>query len=161
MKSFLKLSEIIGCKIEGIRCHYNEENEYGQQMFFSYLKLSNGHIIGFPMFDEENFIELSESNVQYFQNQFETGDTFLQSIEDLLIGKTIDDIYFCYFENKIVGDDRAYIKLDTGNYLTELNFGPPGIFIGLSILNEQEFKENIKVFEQEVKSYLEIKNTFH
>jgi hypothetical protein len=157
MKSFLKLSEIIGCKIEGIRCHYTEENEYGQQQFFSYLKLSNGHIINFPMFDEENFMELSESNIQYFQNQFATGYPFSNSKEDLIIGKTIKDIYFCYFDNKIVGDERAYIKLDDEKYLTEINFGPPGIGIGLSIINEQDCKENIKQNEQQVKSYLELK----
>jgi hypothetical protein len=157
MHTFLKLSDIIGCKIEAIRCHYTKENEYGQQMFFSYLKLSIGDIIGFPMFDEENFMELSESNIQYFQNQFATGYEFSNSKEDLIIGKTIKDIYFCYFDNKIVGDERAYIQLDNEKYLTEINFGPLGIGIGLSILNEQDFKENIKQNGQEVKSYLELK----
>ena len=157
MNSFLTLSELIGCKIEAIRCHYIEENEYGQQMFFSYLKLSNGFVISIPMFDEENFLELSDTNLQYLQKEFITGDEFSKPLKNLMLGTTIEDLFFCYFNNRIVGDERAYIKLNNNHYLTEINFGPPGVAIGLTLLNKQEFIENIKNCEQEIKSYLGLK----
>ena len=107
----LNLSQLIGCKIEDIKCSYTPENEYGQQQFISYIKLSKGFIISIPIFDEEQFLELSNYNINYFRNQFDAGVEFPDSIKQLLFGQTIEDFYFCYSNEKIIGDERAYIKL--------------------------------------------------
>jgi hypothetical protein len=153
----ITLSQLIGSKVEGIRYSYTPENEYGQQQFNSYIKLSNGFIIDIPIFDEEEFLELSNDNISYFRNQFDAGVEFLDSTKQFLFGQAIEDFYFCYYNEDIVGDERAYIKLTNGFYLTEINFGPPGISIGLLILDQNEFTENVRQLEQQVKSYVEIK----
>jgi len=63
----LKLSKLIGLEIVELRFHYVPENENAMQSFHSYLKLSNDFIIDIPHFDDDDYMELTEDNLNYLK----------------------------------------------------------------------------------------------
>lgn len=153
----LKLSDLIGQEITAVNYHYVEENEFGLQSFHSFIKLKSGAIIDIPKFDNDDYLLLNEENLNYFQNQFDTGDPVIQNAKKILLGQKIIDFHFTYDDNEIDLDRSAYIQLSNGYYLTENNYGPPGIIpIDLVILNEDDFVEHTK--GADVRSFLKKQN---
>lgn len=141
----LKLSELIGQEIVDLKFHYIPENEYGLQSFQSYIKLENGTIIDIPKFDDDDFLNLNQENLNYYSSIFNSGQTFSSNTSRaLVIGQKIVDFYFCYYENEIDFDFSAFIKLSNNYYLSENNFGPVGITnVDLIIFNEKQFMNEI------------------
>lgn len=152
----LTLSAIIGQEIIDVRYHYDPENEYGLQAFHSYYKLSGGSIIGIPHFDDEDYLLLTTENVDFFNTQFETGQPIADNIKIFIVGQKIVDFYFSYYHDETDLDSSAFIRLSNNYYLTETNYGPIGLHINLSILdNEQillEVQRRAKM-DIEVRSY--------
>ena len=148
----LKLSELIGETISSVRCTYNPSNEYHLQEFHSYLKLGNGLIIDFPIFDEEEFLVLDDENINYFLDCFENAEEISSIAKRKIEGQKIENIFFCYYEDKLEDSKRAYLKLSNGYYITEINYGPPGINVDLLILSESEFQQRIKFLNENVKA---------
>lgn len=151
----LKLTDLIGQEISDITFHYTYENEYGLQSFDSYIKLTNDHIIDFPTFDDNDFLQLSEENIEFLKLKFETGKEFEKNIKKYLTGQGILDFLFCYHNNELEMDRRCYIKLSNGYFLTETNFAPPGIAIGLFILTEKEFNKWNTDFKTDIMSFVD------
>ena len=67
---------LIGLRIEEMRFHYQGENEYDLQEFYSYFKLSNGQIIMLPIYPDESFAEKGSENGGRLKNRFQEGQTF-------------------------------------------------------------------------------------
>jgi hypothetical protein len=153
----LTLSDLIGETISSVRWTYKACNEYDLQEFFSYLKLSNGIIFNIPVFDHEEVFVLSEENKAYFQKCFESGKKLSGFAKEKIEGQKIEDLYFSYFHGELDEDQRAYIKLGNGYYITENNFGPPGLTnIDLMIFDEKDYINRIKSLPDGVtlKSYV-------
>ena len=156
MKFKLTLSEIIGKTISVVRCHYKNENEYGLQEFHSYLKLSNGVIIDFPIYDDEHYRTLTPENEKSLSILFQNGKELSGDTKNRIEGQKIIDLYFCYSENELDEDKRAYLKLSNGLYITEKSHGPQGLTdVNLLTLNEEEFLNRTLALKENVKSYLE------
>ncbi|UAY50941.1 hypothetical protein [Ferruginibacter albus] len=157
----LKLSELIGQEILELRYHYVPENEYGMQAFHSYIKLSNDKIIDIPHFDREDYLELTQDNLNFFKTMFDTGEPVNEKAKKFFVEQKIVDFYFSYYNNEIDFDHSAFIKLSNGYYLTENNFGPMGLTnIDLIILDEKQFAEEVerlKSVEVEVRSFTKTK----
>lgn len=142
----LKLSEIIGQEIVELKFHYLPENEYGLQSFHSYIKLKNETIIDIPKFDDNEYLNLNQENLNYYKTMFETGQPLNhETSRQLIIGQKITDFYFCYYENAIDFDFSAFIKLSNNYYLSEHNFGPIGITdVDLILFDEKRFNNEIE-----------------
>jgi len=141
----LKLSELIGQEIIELRFHYVPENEYGLQSFHSYIKLSTDTIIDIPNFDDNEYLQLTQDNLEYFKKMFNTGELVNDKVKTYLVGQKIIDFYFSYYNEEIDFDHSAFIKLSNGYYLTENNFGPVGLTnIDLIILDEEHFLKEVK-----------------
>jgi hypothetical protein len=142
----LKLTDIIGQEIVELKFHYFPENEYGLQSFHSYIKLANDRIIGIPNFDDEEYLELNQDNLNYYKTMFDTGQSLNhKTTRQLIIGQKIVDFYFCYYENEIDFNFSAFIKLSNSYYLSEYNFGPIGITdVDLIIFDEKQFINEIE-----------------
>lgn len=142
----LKLSEIIGQEIVELKFHYLPENEYGLQSFHSYIKLKNETIIDIPKFDDNEYLNLNQENLNYYKTMFETGQPLNhETSRQLIIGQKITDFYFCYYENEIDFDFPAFIKLSNNYYLSEHNFGPIGITdVDLILFDEKRFDNEIE-----------------
>ncbi|MGC4103307.1 hypothetical protein [Ferruginibacter sp.] len=141
----LKLSDLIGKEIVEIRFHYVPENEYGSQSFHSYIKLSNDAIIGIPEFDNEEYLELTPDNLDYFKMRFVTGEPAYEEVKTYFVGQKITGLFFNYYDNQIDIEQRAFIELANGIYLTENNFGQVGLpDIDLIILDKEEFDEEVR-----------------
>ncbi|MCZ8197003.1 MAG: hypothetical protein O9267_05315 [Flavobacterium sp.] len=154
----LKLSEIIGQEIVELKFHYLPENEYGLQSFHSYIKLKNETIIGIPNFDDNEYLNLDQENLNYYKTMFETGQPLNhETSRQLIIGQKITDFYFCYYENEIDFDFSAFIKLSNNYYLSEHNFGPIGITdVDLILFDEKRFNneiERLKNINVDVRSF--------
>lgn len=149
----LKLTDLIGQEISDITFHYTHENEHGLQSFDSYIKLTSGHIIDIPMFDDNDFLQLSEENIEFLKSKFETGKEFEKDVKKYFVGQRILDFLFCYHNNEPEIDRRCYIKLSNGYFLTETNFAAPGIGIGLFILTEKEFNKRNTDFKTDIVSF--------
>ncbi|NNV57256.1 hypothetical protein [Limnovirga soli] len=158
----LKLSELIGQEIVELRFHYVPRNEYDLQSFHSYIKLANDIIIDIPHFDDEEYLQLTQDNLSYFKNNFDTGDSVTNIAKSYFVGQKIVDFYFSYFNDEINFDYSAFIKLSNGFYLTERNFGPIGLTnIDLNILDEKQFQQVVKRLngiEVDVRSFVKTKN---
>jgi hypothetical protein len=155
----LKLSELIGQEIADLRFHYVPENEYGLQSFHSYIKLTDNRIIDIPNFDDDDYLQLTQENLEYLQKMFDTGEIILEKNKSYFVGQKIMDFYFSYYNNEVEFDHSAYIKLTNGYYLTENNFGPVGLtHIDLIILDEQQFAERQKSPQVDIRSFLRTKN---
>ena len=140
----LKLSELVGQEIEELRFHYVQENEYGLQAFHSYIKLSNDTIFDIPHFDNNDYLELTPENIDYLKKMFDTGQKVNDTVKLLFVGQRIEDFYFSYSNGEIDFDFSAFIKLSNNYYLTEKNYGPGGLNINLTILDERQFKEEVE-----------------
>lgn len=146
----------MGQEISDITFHYTYENEYGLQSFESYIKLTNGHIIDIPIFEDNDYLQLSEENIQYLKSQFEKGQKTEMKVKKYLMGQKILDFLFCYYNNnELEMDRRCYIKLSNGYFLTETNFAPPGIGIGLLILTEKELNKRNTDLKINIKSFVD------
>jgi len=151
----LKLTDLIGQEISAITFHYTRENEYGLQSFDSYIKLDSDHIIDIPTFDDNNYLDLSEENIEYLKSQFDKGQELEMTVKKYLVKQKIVDFLFCFSNNEIEMDRRCYIKLSNGFFLTETNFSPPGISIGLLVLTEQEVNKRNKDLKIDIVSFID------
>lgn len=129
------------------------------QQFKAFFKLSNGTIIDIPTYDDEEFLILSDENIAYFLECYEQGKELTKSGKARIEGQKIEDIYFCYYQEELL--DNAYVKLSNGYYITETNYGPPGVTtVDLLILSEKEFLKSTELLNAQIKSYLqEIKSS--
>jgi hypothetical protein len=151
----LKLTELIGQEISDITFHYTYENEYGLQSFDSYIKLTNDHIIDIPIFYDNDYLQLSEENIEYLKSKFEKGKKLEINVKKYLVGQRILDFLFCYNNNELEMNRPCYIKLSNGYFLTETNFAPPGIGIGLLILTEKELNKRNIDFKIDIISFVD------
>jgi len=151
----LKLTELIGQVVSDITFHYTRENEYGLQSFDSYIKLDSNHIIDIPTFDDNNYLELSDDNIEFLKSQFDKGHEVEMKVKKYLLGQKIVDFLFCYCNNELETYRRCYIKLSNGYFLTETNFAPPGIGIGLLVLTQQELNKRNKDLEIDTRSFVD------
>jgi hypothetical protein len=143
--NILRLSDLIGQQIAELRFHYTPRNEYGLQSFYSYIKLANNVIIDIPKFDDEDYLQLTQENLDYLRKMFDSGKSVSDKVKTYFAGQKIADIYFSYYNGEIEVDHSAFIKLSNGYYLTENNSGPMGLTnIDLIILDEKTFVEEIK-----------------
>lgn len=141
----LKLSDLIGQEIAELRFHYVPENEYGLQSFHSFIKLSSDIIIDIPNDDNDDYLRLTQENLEYFAKMFETGESVHEKVKTYLVGQKILDFYFSYYDDEIDFEHSAFIKLMNGYYLTENNYGPVGLTnIDLVILDEEQFLQEVK-----------------
>jgi hypothetical protein len=141
----LRLSQLIGQEILDIRFHYLPENEYGLQSFQAYIKLTGDVIIDIPKFDEDEYLQLTQDNLDYLKRMFETGRTVIDKVKANLVGQKITNFYFSYYNDEVDFDHSAFIKLSNSYYLTENNFGPIGLTnIDLIILDEEHFVREVK-----------------
>jgi hypothetical protein len=158
----LKLSELIGQEIVELRFHYVPENENGLQSFHSYIKLANDAVIDIPHFDDDDYLELNQDNLDYLKKMFDTGDPVNDKAKTYFAGQKIADFYFSYYNEEVDFDYPAIIKLSNNYYLTENNFGPVGLTnIDLIILDEKQFTERIKwlnEIEVDIRSFVKTKN---
>ncbi|WP_284652594.1 hypothetical protein [Flavobacterium terrisoli] len=158
----LKLSELIGQEIEDLRFHYIPENEYGLQSFHTYIKLANNWIIDIPKYDDDDYLNLTYDNLDYYKKMFEAGKSVPDKLKTSFAGQTILDFYFSYDGDEVDFDQSAFIKLSNNLYLSENNFGPMGLTtIDLIIFNEEQFTaevQRLKDNEIEVRSFLNTKN---
>ena len=151
----LKLSELIGQEISELRFHYIAENDYGMQSFHSYIKLASGTIISIPKFDDDEYLDLTNENLAYLQNRFDEGSIVNNSLKIYFVGQKITDFYFSYYNDEIDTDWPGCIQLSNGYYLTECNFGPPGLFVDLIILTEEGISDRIRDLKIEIRSFLD------
>jgi hypothetical protein len=143
--NILRLSDLIGQEITELRFHYVPQNEYGLQSFHSYIKLANDVIIDIPKFDDNDYLQLTQENVDYLRKMFDSGKSVSDKVKTYFAGQKIADIYFSYYKGEVEVDQSAFIKLSNGYYLTENNSGPVGLTnIDLIILDEKTFVEEIK-----------------
>jgi hypothetical protein len=141
----LRLSDLIGQEIVELKFHYVPENEYGLQSFHSYIKLASDTIIDIPKFDDDDYLQLTHENLEYFRKMFDSGKSVNDKVKTYFAGQQIADIYFSYYNGEIEADHSAFIKLSNGYYLTENNSGPVGLTdIDLIILDEENFSKEVK-----------------
>ncbi len=159
----LKLSELIGQEISELRFHYIPKNEYGLQSFYSYIKLGNEIIIDVPKFSDDNdYMQLSQDNLSYLKNRFDTGELVNDKIKAYFVGEKIVDFYFSYYNDEVDIANSAFIKLTNDYYLSENNSGPVGVTnIDLIILDERQFIEEVKRLNEidvDVRSFIKTQN---
>ncbi|GAO44738.1 hypothetical protein [Flavihumibacter petaseus] len=158
----LKLSELVGQEIVELRFHYVPRNEYDLQSFHSYIKLSSDTIIDIPHFGDDEYLQLTQDNITYLKESFDTGDSVTENAKSYFVGQKIVDFYFSYYNGEVDLYYSAFIKLSNGFYLTERNFGPIGVTnIDLKILDERQFHEEVKRLngiEVDVRSFVKTKN---
>jgi hypothetical protein len=147
----MKLNELIGLSITEIKYTYTYQNEYDLQEFFAYLKLSNGIVMGIPQYFDLEIKEDPELN-EIFGNAKKLVIDCSQKIEN----KKIIDIHFGFYENSLDEEQKAYLELENGIYISERNYGPIGLTnIDLEILTAAEFEKLKEELEEgfEIKSY--------
>lgn len=159
----LKLSELIGQEISELRFHYIPENEYGLQSFYSYIKLGNEVIIDIPKFSDDNdYMQLTQDNLSYLKNRFDTGELVNDKIKSYFVGQKIVDFYFSYYNDEVDIDNSAFVKLTNDYYLSENNSGPVGVTnIDLIILDKRQFIEEVKRLNEidvDVRSFIRTQN---
>ncbi|WP_338767698.1 hypothetical protein WAF17_06340 [Bernardetia sp. ABR2-2B] len=152
----LSLSNLIGKTIFHIKYEYFQEN--GLQGFCSYVKLEDDTI--FSLFNcDEIVYYLNEANIAYFKEKFDKGEEVEEFAKKKILRQKIEDIYSFYHMNEIDDDKSLVLKLNNGIYLTEINYRPVGIAVGLCIYNEIEFNDFQKRYvtnkDYQIKSYLE------
>jgi hypothetical protein len=151
----MKLSQLIGDEIIDIRCHYIPENEYGLQEFYAYLKLASDRIIDFPKSGDDDYIELTQENLSWFAKRYDSGEAANDTFKSRIINQKIVDFWFRYYDGAL-DYGHAYIQLTNGLYLTENNFGPPGLtHIDAFALEEREFLDENKGCD--IRSFLAMK----
>ncbi|QSB29251.1 hypothetical protein [Flavobacterium sp. CLA17] len=153
----MNVSEIIGLKITEIRYNYIYQNGYDMQEFFAYLKLSNGSIIEIPqIFDSE--IDKDEELSKIFSKAKKPNSKCKTEIEN----QKIIDIHFWLEEEESHMEFKAYLELENGNFVTEMNYGPIGLTtVDLEILTKADFEKFKTELDEglKIKSYLiELKN---
>lgn len=153
----LKLSDIIGLEIVELRFYYIPNNEFNMQSFHSYIKLSNDLIIDIPHYSDDEYMVLTQENLDYLKERFETGQSVKDNVKTSFVGQKITDFYFYLSDNEDENDYSAFIKLSNNIYLTEKNFGPIGLTdVDLFILDEKQFLnevERLKSIKIEVCSF--------
>jgi hypothetical protein len=158
----LKLSELVGKEIKELRFHYVPENEHALQSFHAYIKISDDSIIDIPDFDNDDYLTLSQDNLDYFRMRFDSGQAVSNDVQKYFVGQIITDFYFSYYNDEVDFDRSAFIKLSNGYYLTENNFGPVGLaHIDLIILDEENFQQEVKNLNDigvDVRSFTRTKN---
>jgi hypothetical protein len=159
----LKLSELIGQEIVELRFHYIPENEFGLQMFYSYIKLASDKIIDIPKFcDDDNYLQLTPDNLSYLAARLGTGNVVNDEVKRYFVGQKIVDFYFSYYNNEVDSEYSAFIKLANGYYLSENNSGPLGVTdIDLIVFDEKQFierAERLKEIKVDVRSFAITKN---
>jgi hypothetical protein len=157
----LKLSDLIGQEIAEVRYRYSPETdeEYSVQSCTTFIRLVNNSIIDIPNFDDDEYLRCTPENLAYFQNNFDNGSEISDSAAKLLNGETIVDILFCYDGNEPEYDHSAYFKLSNGYYLTERSHAPVGIYVGLILVNEEDFlKEKHRLAKLNIKICSFLKN---
>jgi len=133
------LSDIIGQEISKIRYSYQPENEHGMQEFHSYLRFATKEVIFLPKYpdNEMDLIEYYDKNKTC---SFGKAERCGMASRVLFKNKKIVDVHFRYFEGTPLEDSSGILELDNGMYITENNFGPPGLTnIDLMILNSEQF----------------------
>lgn len=105
-----------------------------------------------------SILNLTGKNIDFFQRAFDSGETVHDVIKKYLVGQIIVDFLFRYFENEQEFAVPCYIQLSNEHYLTDNNYGPPGISsIDLIILNKQDFLNQVRDFKIDIRSFLETK----
>lgn len=132
----MHLKDILGETIKDIRCTYINENKYGLQEFQSYIQLSSGLIFQIPHYPDAEIEETLALN-ELFRKAKEIEYRFLKRVK----GQKIVDFYFLYIEDELSEDDKPYMQLENGLFLTELNYGPMGLTnVDMQILTSVEFE---------------------
>ena len=153
-QSFM-LSQLIGKTISSVHAVYDDGRKKGLQEFHCFMKLSDGTIVGIPVYDDEVFFIINETNRQYFKEGYDKGSQLSDLAKEKVEGKVIEDIVFLYTNGQISEDRSAYLKLSSGYYFTEINYRPIGINdVGIALLQQTEFEAKIKGQNAEIKSYL-------
>jgi hypothetical protein len=149
------LSQLIGATISSVRYNYIKENEYGLQEFQSFFKLSDGSVTEIPFYPEEVFLVLNDDNEHFLKGSYDKGQEITEEGKAILEGAKIEDFYFCEWDGEIDLGKRAYVKLNNGYYITEVNYGPGGLTnVDLLILDEQQFKDRVYSLNEQLKSYI-------
>jgi hypothetical protein len=155
---YLLLSQLIGKEIAELRYHYIPENEYDLQSFHAFIRLSDDTIINIPVFDDDEYLLLNKENTDYFAMQFNTGTAVDDAGKAFFAGQRILDLFFSYYNNETDIDHPAFIKLSNGYYLSENNYGPPGLTnIDLILMDQEQFNKEVKRLNEagiEVRSYI-------
>lgn len=159
----LKLSDLIGQEIAEVRYRYTPETdeEYSVQSCTTFIKLVNNRIIDIPNFDDDEYLRLTPENLKYFQENFDNGSEISDKAVKLLKGERIVEILFCYDGNEPEYDHSAFFKLSNDYYLTERSHAPVGIYVGLLLLNEEEFlkeKQRLAKLNIDIRSFLRNKD---
>lgn len=147
----LKLSDIIGQEIAGVRFHYipaDDDAEYSVPLFYTYIKLANNRIIGIPHFENAHF----ETSQESFENGKE-----ISHWSKFLIGQKIVDFFFCYFDNEPDYGRSSYIKLSNDYYFTERTYE----FCTFRLFDEQQFLQEMNNLTKEdidIRSFLKNKS---
>jgi hypothetical protein len=149
----LTLLSLIGKEILEVRSHYTyEDDEWGLSQYHSYVKLAGNVIIDIPMFEDATY----QPAADYYKDRFDSGDAVSNDTKEKIVGQTITDFFLCYDNDGEFHDlGSGYIKLSNGYYLVERQFAPPGIAVGLWILNENEFIDRNKRFNIDARSFLQ------
>tara|TARA_B100001173_G_C15621993_1_gene393386 strand:+ start:69 stop:518 length:450 start_codon:yes stop_codon:yes gene_type:complete len=139
----MKLKELIGSKIIEVKYHYSPSNEYQLQEFYSYLLLNNGLIFSFPTYEDESNFDSIESQ-EYFNNKFKTGSKISNKVKPLIVGQKISNLHFPYFQDEPDDDEKAFIELENGYFISETNYGPQGVSnVDLKIITKEKFNSLI------------------
>ena len=132
----MKISEIIGQKVELIKYDTGYDRVYDLQHFEAYWKLSNGVITIIPTYPDFNIANIEEIT-------FNKSSHFDSSDLDFINTRVITDVYFSYFNDELEDDEKAYFELDNSIYVTQNSFAPDGVnhTANLKIYSTVEFKK--------------------
>uniref|UniRef100_UPI0040493A08 hypothetical protein n=1 Tax=Flavobacterium sp. TaxID=239 RepID=UPI0040493A08 len=157
----MKITEIIGLSISEIRYTYTFQNKYDMQEFYAYLRLSNEIIIEIPQYSDSELNQSAEWTRE-MNEIFSKAKKPNRECRNLIENQIITDIHFCFYEEEADFENKAYLELENGIFVSEENRGPMGLTnIDLEILTKSQFDELKSELEYDfkIKSYsTELKN---
>jgi len=116
----MNLIQLIGETVMAVRCHAYFDNKTHLQCFFSYWYFSNGTVISFPRYPDQECKEellVAVKDLERLREEF----------EDKIIGKNIIDFHFPFFDGELDEEQSAIIELEGNIYVSENSFAPEGL----------------------------------
>ncbi|MEP2937546.1 MAG: hypothetical protein ABJM06_09435 [Gilvibacter sp.] len=136
----MTLADLIGKKIKKIRFNYERENAHDMQEFQSQVMLANKEVFLIPNYPDASF-DLTEYYDKNKSSSFDTAQRCGLASRLLFRNKTIVDVHFKYADGEPLQDQSGILELENGRYVTENNFGPPGLTdIDLIVMNQDQFE---------------------
>ena len=116
-------------------------NQYDLQEFESFIQLENKIYLTIPSSLDSFPIDKKERQ-QSLKKNFKQGNKIPKDLKPLLTGSKIVNIHFPYFRDEIDDEEKAFIELENGYFISEYNFGPLGVNnVDLKIITKQDFQE--------------------